>query len=260
LRPDRAIKREAGGDRVVALSEVAVGDLLVVKPGARLAVDGAVVEGHGAVDEAHLTGESMPVEKEPGAKVMAGAINGATLLLVRTERIGAETMLGRMVRLVEDAQANKPSVQKLADRISAVFVPVVLGLAVVTMAGWFAAGATAEAAILNAVSVLVIACPCALGLATPAAIMAGTGVAARHGILIRDTDILARAKSIGAVVFDKTGTLTEGRPRLVEWRGGICRAKAWKAMSADVSCSWEVPRSWPGRGWTRACLRPTRFG
>ena len=141
------------------------------------------------------------------------------MLLVRTERVGAETMLGRMVRLVEDAQANKPSVQKLADRISAVFVPVVLALAVATLVGWFVAGATAEAAILNAVSVLVIACPCALGLATPAAIMAGTGVAARHGILIRDTDILARAKSIGAVVFDKTGTLTEGRPRLVEWHG-----------------------------------------
>ena len=232
LRPDRAIRRGQDGDHEVALAEIAVGNLLVVKPGARLAVDGVVVEGHGAVDEAHLTGESLPVDKLPGAKVMAGAINGASLLLVRTERIGAETMLGRMVRLVEDAQANKPSVQKLADRISSVFVPVVLGLAVVTLAGWFVAGATAEAAILNAVSVLVIACPCALGLATPAAIMAGTGVAARHGILIRDTDILARAKSIGAVVFDKTGTLTEGRPRLVEWHGDAATLSLAAALQA----------------------------
>eukprot|EP01037_Dinobryon_pediforme_P013515 gene13515-13634_t len=219
LRPDSAIRRRDGADTVVKLSQVAVGDLLVVKPGARFAVDGVVVEGSGSVDEAHLTGESMPVEKAPGSAVMAGGINGASLLVVRTERIGAETVLGRMVRLVEDAQLNKPQVQKLADRISAVFVPVVLALALLTLVVWLVLGAGLAASILNAVSVLVIACPCALGLATPAAIMAGTGVAARFGILIRDTDVLGHAKSIRAVVFDKTGTLTEGHPRLVEWHG-----------------------------------------
>ncbi len=215
LRPEMAVVRRDGTKIVVPIGDLAIGDLVVVRPGGRFPVDGEVIEGIGSVDESHLTGESMPVEKAPGDAVMAGAVNGTALLVVRTARIGAETMLGRMVRLVEDAQANKPAVQVLADRISAVFVPVVLGIALITLVGWLLVGAAPEVAILNAVSVMVIACPCALGLATPAAIMAGTGVAARYGILIRDTNVLARARSVAAVVFDKTGTITLGRPELV---------------------------------------------
>lgn len=215
LRPETARVRRAEGDAKVPAASLAQGDLVVVLPGARVPVDGTVVEGVGSSDESHLTGESLPVAKVPGSRVLAGAINGAALLLVRAQAVGEETVLARMARLVEDAQAVKPAVQKLADRISAVFVPAVLGVAAVTLFGWLAAGLDAEGAILRSVAVLVIACPCALGLATPAAIMAGTGLAAGHGILIRDPAVLAEARHIHTVVFDKTGTLTQGRPALV---------------------------------------------
>ena len=163
-----------------------------------------------------LTGESLPVEKEAGANVAGGAILADGVLTIRTTAVGTETVLARIVRLVEGAQASKPPVQRQVDRVSAVFVPVVLAAAVATGLGWALAGAAAPTALLNAVAVLVIACPCALGLATPAAIMAGTGAAARRGILIRDATALEAARAVSVVVFDKTGTLTEGRPDLVE--------------------------------------------
>jgi Cu+-exporting ATPase len=182
-----------------------------------------VVEGASHVDESMLTGESLPVPKRKGDRVTAGAVATDGVLLVRTTAIGADTMLSRIIRLVEDAQAAKPPIQQLVDRVSAIFVPAVLVAALLTLAGWFIAGAGWETAIVNAVAVLVIACPCALGLATPSAIMAGTGAGARRGILIADAQALERAQQVDFVVFDKTGTLTVGQPRVtaVEAASGI---------------------------------------
>ncbi len=216
LRPDTARRRRQGQDQEVAVSEVRVGDLVVVRPGERIAVDGEIVEGATQVDESLITGESLPVHKQLGDRVTGGAVNAEGLIVVRTTAVGAESTLARIVRLVESAQAKKAPIQRLVDQVSAVFVPVVIAIAVITLLGWGLASGNWEAAILNAVAVLVIACPCALGLATPTAIMAGTGVAARHGILIKDAEALEVAHRVKVVAFDKTGTLTQGHPELVE--------------------------------------------
>jgi len=214
LRPERAIQVIDGSEQEVAISALRLNDLVLVKPGERFPVDGEVVEGQSHADEALISGESLPVPKQPGDPVTGGAINGEGRLLVRTLALGAETVLARIIRLVEDAQAGKAPIQKLVDRVSQVFVPAVLVLALATLIGWWLYGAPLETALINAVAVLVIACPCALGLATPTAIMAGTGVAARHGILIKDAEALERAHEVSTVVFDKTGTLTSGTPRI----------------------------------------------
>jgi Cu+-exporting ATPase len=214
LRPERAIQVIDGQERDVAISALRVGDHVLVKPGERFPVDGEVIDGQSHADEALISGESLPIPKQPGDKVTGGAINGEGRLLIRTQALGAETVLARIIRLVEDAQSAKAPIQKLVDKVSQVFVPVVLLIAVVTLIGWLLTGASLEAALINAVAVLVIACPCALGLATPTAIMAGTGVAARHGILIKDAEALERAHEVTTVVFDKTGTLTSGSPRI----------------------------------------------
>ncbi|WP_395401237.1 heavy metal translocating P-type ATPase [Pseudoduganella sp. UC29_106] len=215
LRPATArVRRPGESDRDVAIKEVRLGDMVVVRPGERVAVDGEVTDGSSHVDESLITGESLPVARHPGSHVTGGSINGEGLLLVRTTAIGAETTLSRIIRLVEDAQAAKAPVQRLVDRVAEIFVPVVLVLAAITLAGWWFAGGDFEQATINAVAVLVIACPCALGLATPTAIMAGTGVAARHGILIKDAEALELARQVDTVVFDKTGTLTRGKPVL----------------------------------------------
>ncbi|WP_309676416.1 heavy metal translocating P-type ATPase [Pseudomonas sp.] len=214
LRPERAIQVIDGREQNVAISALRLNDLVMVKPGERFPVDGEVVEGQSHADEALISGESLPVPKQPGDKVTGGAINGEGRLLVRTQALGAETVLARIIRLVEDAQAAKAPIQKLVDKVSQVFVPAVLLIALATLIGWWLYGAPMETALINAVAVLVIACPCALGLATPTAIMAGTGVAARHGILIKDAEALERAHEVSAVVFDKTGTLTSGTPRI----------------------------------------------
>lgn len=214
LRPERAIRVLDGREEDVAINALKLNDLVLVKPGERFPVDGEVVEGQSHADEALISGESLPVPKQPGDNVTGGAINGEGRLLVRTLALGAESVLARIIRLVEDAQSAKAPIQKLVDRVSQVFVPTVLVLALVTLVGWWLYGAPLETAIINAVAVLVIACPCALGLATPTAIMAGTGVAARHGILIKDAEALERAHAVSAVVFDKTGTLTSGTPRI----------------------------------------------
>ena len=217
LRPDTARVRRGGVEAEVALAEVAVGDEVVVRPGERVPVDGVLLEGRSHVDESLLTGESLPVARGPGEHVTGGAVNGEGLLVVRTTAVGAETALARIVRLVESAQAKKAPIQRLVDRVSAVFVPVVIAVALVTLAAWWLSGAAPPAtALLHAVAVLVIACPCALGLATPAAIMVGTGVAARRGILIQDVVALEALRDVAVIAFDKTGTLTEGRPRLVD--------------------------------------------
>ncbi|WET11309.1 heavy metal translocating P-type ATPase [Pseudomonas sp. D3] len=214
LRPEHAIRVVDGREEDVAISALKLGDQVLVKPGERFPVDGEVVDGQSHADEALISGESLPVPKQPGDKVTGGAINGEGRLLVRTVALGAESVLARIIRLVEDAQAAKAPIQKLVDKVSQVFVPTVLVLALLTLLGWWLYGASLETAIINAVAVLVIACPCALGLATPTAIMAGTGVAARHGILIKDAEALERAHAVSAVVFDKTGTLTSGTPKI----------------------------------------------
>ncbi|WP_429599617.1 heavy metal translocating P-type ATPase [Variovorax sp. PvP013] len=215
LRPETARVRRGGRDVELPLADVAPGDLVVVRPGDRVAVDGIVVEGASHVDESLLTGESLPVARAVGDAVTGGAVNADGLLLVRATAVGAESTLARIVRLVESAQARKAPVQRLVDRVSAVFVPVVVGIAVATLLGWGLATGDWTRAVLNAAAVLVIACPCALGLATPTAIMAGTGAAARRGILIKDAEVLEVAHRIDVVAFDKTGTLTEGRATLV---------------------------------------------
>lgn len=214
LRPERAIQVIDGREQDVAISALRLNDLVMVKPGERFPVDGEVVEGQSHADEALISGESLPVPKQPGDKVTGGAINGEGRLLIRTLALGAETVLARIIRLVEDAQAAKAPIQKLVDKVSQVFVPAVLLIALATLIGWWLYGAPLETALINAVAVLVIACPCALGLATPTAIMAGTGVAARYGILIKDAEALERAHEVSVVVFDKTGTLTSGTPRI----------------------------------------------
>ncbi len=215
LRPERARVRRDGREIEVPLAVVAVGNIVVVRPGERVPVDGDVREGRSHVDESLITGESLPVAKGPGERVTGGSVNADGLLVVETRAIGAETTLARIIRLVEDAQAAKAPIQRIVDKVSAVFVPIVLVIALVTVLGWGFATGDWTAAVLNAVAVMVIACPCALGLATPTAIMAGTGVAARRGILIKDAEALEIAHSITTVAFDKTGTLTEGRPALV---------------------------------------------
>ena len=215
LRPDRATRVIDGREEDVAIAALRLDDLVLVKPGERFPVDGEVVEGESQADEALISGESLPVNKTPGDRITGGAINGEGRLLVRTTALGGETVLARIIRLVEDAQAAKAPIQKLVDKVSQVFVPTVLVIAVFTMIGWLLTGAPAEVALINAVAVLVIACPCALGLATPAAIMAGTGVAARHGILIKDAEALEVAHAVNVVAFDKTGTLTSGKPQII---------------------------------------------
>ena len=215
LRPETARLREGGVDRDVPIAQVRAGDMVVVRPGERIPVDGLVQQGASQVDESLITGESLPVARQEGDRVTGGAVNGEGLLVLRTTAVGAESTLARIVRMVESAQAKKAPIQRLVDKVSAVFVPVVIGVALVTLLAWGLIAGQWQQGILNAVAVLVIACPCALGLATPTAIMAGTGVAARHGILIKDAEALEVAHAITVVAFDKTGTLTEGKPRLV---------------------------------------------
>ena len=214
LRPTVARVLVDDEEVMIPVESLAIGDLVIVRPGERIAVDGEVVSGQSHADEALITGESLPVSKSVGDKVTGGSVNGEGLLHVRAMLIGAETTLARIIRMVESAQAAKAPIQRIVDRVSAVFVPAVLALAVATFAGWMLYAGNWEQALINAVAVLVIACPCALGLATPTAIMAGTGVAARRGILIKDAEALELAHSVTAVAFDKTGTLTEGKPSL----------------------------------------------
>jgi len=216
LRPATARVLRGVAEIEVPVAEVRVGDLVAVRPGDRIAVDGEIVSGRSHVDESLITGESLPVAKSEGQHVTGGAINAEGALTVRTTAIGAETALARIIRMVESAQAAKAPIQRVVDRVSAVFVPIVLVLAALTFVGWWVYAGDAEQALVNAVAVLVIACPCALGLATPTTLMAGTGVAARQGILIKDAEALELAHAVSVVAFDKTGTLTVGQPTLTQ--------------------------------------------
>ena len=214
LQPRTARLAEPGGERDVPIGEIVPGDLLRVRPGERIAVDGLVVEGASSVDESMLTGESLPVERGPGAPVVGGSINRTGTFTFRATRVGRDTVLARIVRLVEEAQGSKAPIQRLADRVASVFVPVVLGIAALTFAAWMLWGPAPAFfhALTNAVGVLVIACPCALGLATPTAVMVATGRGAELGVLIRSAEILELLHRTHTVVLDKTGTLTMGRP------------------------------------------------
>ncbi len=216
LRPETArLRRADGTEAEVPVASLALGDRVVVRPGERIPVDGAVLEGASHVDESLITGESLPVARGAGDAVIGGAVNGEGLLLLAVRALGAESTLSRIVRMVESAQAGKAPIQRLVDQVSAVFVPVVVLIALLTLLGWGLGAGDWEHGLLHAVAVLVIACPCALGLATPAALMAGTGVAARRGLLIKDAEALEIARKLEVVAFDKTGTLTEGHPRLL---------------------------------------------
>lgn len=216
LRPDRATVLRAGTETEVAIAEVARGDVVVVRPGERIAVDGIILRGETEIDESLVTGEPLPVLRRKGDPAIAGSINGPGLIRIRAEAVGADSTVAKIARMVADAQTGKAPIQRLVDRVSAIFVPAVLVLALLTLGAWLAAGATFEFAFTAAVSVLVIACPCALGLATPTALVAGTGAAARAGILIKDIETLERAGQVDTVIFDKTGTLTAGKPELQE--------------------------------------------
>jgi len=221
LRPDMAHLLPDGVRRTepvdVPVAELLPGDVIAVHAGERFAADGDVLSGSTQADESMLTGESLPVPKTPGSQVTGGTLNGDGVVEVRVTAVGTHSTLSRIIALVQDAQGHKAPVQRLVDKVAAVFVPVVLVIALTTVAGWLFVGAPVEQAVMNAVTVLVIACPCALGLATPAAIMAGTGVAAQHGILIKDAEALELAHRVDTVAFDKTGTLTLGTPVLTQF-------------------------------------------
>ena len=217
LSPKTAIVlSEAGTETEVPTEELRSGDVFLVKPGSLVPVDGTVLEGYSSVDEAAITGESVPVEKREGDKVVSATVNKAGFLKCRADRVGEDTTLSQIIRLVEEASASKAPIAQLADKVAGVFVPVVIGIALVTLAAWLIAGAGAEFAISTAIAVLVISCPCALGLATPVAIMVGTGVGASHGILIKSGEALQQAREVGAVVVDKTGTITAGKLRCMQ--------------------------------------------
>ena len=216
LRPETARVERNGTEVEVPAGAVALGDVVVVRPGERLPTDGRVLSGNSQVDESLLTGESLPVDKAPDDRVVGGSINGCGLLRVETTAVGEDSTLARVIALVEGAQTRKAPVQRLVDRVAAVFVPVVIGCALVALFAWWALVGSFAAGLIAAVSVLVIACPCSLGLATPTALMVGTGAAARAGILIRDAEALERAHRVDTVVLDKTGTLTEGHPAVTE--------------------------------------------
>jgi Cu+-exporting ATPase len=211
---DVAVLDASGLERRIPIGELCVGDRFAVRPGEKVATDGVVEEGRSAVDQALLTGESIPVEKGPGDEVVGATVNAAGRLVVRATSVGADTALAQIGRLVTEAQTGKAPVQRLADRVSAIFVPIVIGLALVTLGIWLADGASAAFAITTAVAVLIIACPCALGLATPTALLVGTGRGAQLGILIKGPEVLESTRGVDTIVLDKTGTVTTGRMQL----------------------------------------------
>jgi len=241
LRPATARVRTGGEDRDTPVSQVRLGDLVIVRPGERMPVDGVILEGQSDLDESLITGESLPVFKQIHDTVVTGSIVANGYLVVRTGAVGADTMLSQIVRLVESAQAEKAPIQRLVDKVSAIFVPVILGIALLTFIGWMFFNGNVEVAVLNAVAVLVIACPCALGLATPTAIMAGTGVAAQHGVLIKNAEALELAHRMSVVAFDKTGTLTQGKPSLTVFEVSHVSRQAALQLAASVQQASEHP-------------------
>ena len=227
---------EEGAEEDIPLEHVHVGNLLRIRPGEKVPVDGVVVEGHSSVDESMISGEPVPVEKEAGAKVIGATVNGTGMLLIRAERVGRDTMLAQIVRMVAEAQRSRAPIQKLADSVSAIFVPAVVFVAIVTFAVWSFVGPEPRLAhaLVNAIAVLIIACPCALGLATPMSIMVGTGRGATAGVLVKNAEALEITEKVDTLVVDKTGTLTVGRPRLiaVEPQSGFNEAEVLGMVAA----------------------------
>lgn len=219
LQPEKALVRRNGEEVTIPVKSLVLGDEVIVRAGEKIPVDGRILTGTSEVNEAMITGESMPVPKEPGSQVTGGSINGHGLISVKVNALGSETTLSRIIRMVEEAQMKKAPIQRLVDKVSAIFVPVVMGIAFLTIIVTGILTQNWELAIINGVAVLVIACPCALGLATPTSIMVGTGVAATHGILIKDAEALELVHSVKTIAFDKTGTLTEGKPVLKRFTG-----------------------------------------
>jgi len=265
LQPRTAHVVRNGTERDLPLEGVVVGDVLVVRPGETIPVDGVVADGASTADEAMLTGESLPIDKGPGDPVTGGTLNGAGLLRLRATRVGRDTALAEIIRLVEQAQGSKAPVQRLADSISAVFVPVVLGLAALTFVGWLLTGHAATTAMVAAVAVLVIACPCALGLATPTAIMVGSGRGARLGILIKGGESLERIGRLTDVVLDKTGTVTTGKPTVTDvaplegWSAdGVLRLAAGLERASEHPLGQAVARAARERGLLLPAL-PSSF-
>ena len=242
LRPEVALVRQGDQEVSLPISQVKVDDVVVIKPGERIPVDGVVIDGASSCDESMLTGESFPVSKTLNSVVTGGTINGEGLLMVKTTAVQADSTLSKIIAMVESAQAKKAPIQRIVDRISAIFVPVILLIALITLLAWGVISHDWQQALLHAVAVLVIACPCALGLATPTAIMVGTGVAARHGILIKDAEALETLHNINTVAFDKTGTLTIGKPELVELDVmGTETADQILALAASMQAGSEHP-------------------
>ncbi len=242
LAPKTALVVRDGTETEIPVEEVRAGDLIAVKPGASIPVDGVVIEGSSAVDEAALTGESIPVEKGPGDKVMAASVNKTGYFRFEASRVGDDTTLAQIIRLVEEASASKAPIAKLADRVSRIFVPTVMAIALLSAVVWLFVGETFEFALATAISVLVISCPCALGLATPTAIMVGTGKGAENGILIKSAEALETAHTVDTVVLDKTGTITEGRPHVTDL---ICYRAEDETALLSVAAALERPSEHP---------------
>ena len=238
-----------GGEEDVPLDEVQPGDLLRVRPGEKVPVDGTVVEGRSSVDEAMVTGEPIPVEKGAGDRVIGATVNGTGAFVMKAERVGAETLLAQIVRMVSEAQRSRAPIQKLADVVAGYFVPAVVGIAVVTFAVWGLCGPEPRLAhgLINAVAVLIIACPCALGLATPMSIMVATGKGATAGVLFKNAEAIEVMRKVDTLVVDKTGTLTEGKPRLV----AVVPAEGW--TESEPACAWRP--AWSAAASTRSRRR-----
>jgi Cu+-exporting ATPase len=261
LRPATATVRRDGVDKEVPIADVRHGDIFIVRPGDRVPADGVILEGSSHLDQSLLTGESLPVSKTAGDALTAGAVNADGVLVAQATAVGGETMLSQIIKMVEDAQAVKAPIQRLVDRVSAVFVPVVLAIAALTFVGWGLANGDWQQALLNAVAVMVIACPCALGLATPTSIMVGTGAAARYGILVKDAEALETAHAVTVVAFDKTGTLTEGKPAVaaVEGAGRPEREVLQLARTVQQYSDHPLARAVEAEAFARGiALRPAR--
>ncbi len=249
-----AILDADGAERRVPVEQLAVGNRFVVRPGEKVATDGIVEDGRSAVDQSLLTGESVPVEKAPGDEVAGASVNAGGRLVVRATKVGGDTALAQIARLVTDAQSGKAPVQRLADRVSGIFVPIVIGIAVATLGFWIGAGEDTTFAFTAAVAVLIIACPCALGLATPTALLVGTGRGAQLGLLIKGPEILESTRKVDTIVLDKTGTVTTGRMSLVEVATTCCGSSArsrtrpstrsGKPSPARPKSSWDRSRPW----------------
>ncbi len=247
LSPKQALRLENGVETLVDVRQVRVGDVLVVKAGEAIPVDGVVLEGQGSVDESVITGESLPVTKRAGSSVTGATLNTSGWFTMRAEHVGSDTVLAGIVRLVDEATSSKAPIEKLADKISGVFVPVVIGIALVTFIVWMALSAEFSTALSYAISVLVISCPCALGLATPTALMVGTGRGAVNGILIKNAEALETAQGVKTVVLDKTGTITQGAPQVTELGivgGSGITGESGVAGSSGTVGSWEPQEIW----------------